>query len=271
MKKLFPLLVFCGLLHLQSCKKGISHSQEIKPVQQAVLPNDVIPFMDEWKILLGDGTSIKKDLSHYENKEFFYATQQEGTHWVVYKTPNSGITSKTSSNTRTELGQINRWTPKTGGNLTGTLKVQHVSTNGDARVAGGFTVVVGQIHSDDGHKNEPLKICYKKFPGHEKGAVFWNYEINTEDSNSGRWDHSTTVWGYNMSYVGDTSNSDPEEPEDGIALGEEFSYEINVYEGVMYLTFMSEGHPTKTFTKSLIESSFTTAADKPEELSLIHI
>ncbi|MEM7626277.1 MAG: hypothetical protein AAF333_11835 [Planctomycetota bacterium] len=36
-----------------------------------------------------------------------------------------------------------------------------------------------KIHNAEGHKNEPLKIFYTKFPGHDKGSVFWNYETKT--------------------------------------------------------------------------------------------
>ena len=79
----------------------------------------------------------------------------------------------------------------------------HVSTAGDGRVAASYSTVVGQIHSGEGHENEPCKIFYKKFPGQEKGSVFWNYEINTAgDDNTGRWDYSYPVWGYDMSVVG---------------------------------------------------------------------
>ena len=231
-----------------------------------VYPSDVIPFMDEWKILCGDGTSIK-DLINVEHKDFFYVSNDGKTDWVVYKTPNSGITSRTSSNTRTELGQKKHWLPQIGGKLTGTLKVQHVSTSGDARVAASYAVVIGQIHGTEGHENEPLKIFYKKFPGHKKGSVYWNYEINTAgNDNSGRWDFSTAVWGYDMSVVGTSPNTYPAEPEDGIALGEEFSYEINVYKGIMYLTFKSEGHDTKTFTKNLLKSDFATKEDIPQQI-----
>ena len=52
--------------------------------------------------------------------------------------------------------------------MNATLKVMNVSTTGDARVASTFSVVVGQIHSADGHENEPLKIFYKKFQTHYK-------------------------------------------------------------------------------------------------------
>jgi hypothetical protein len=190
--------------------------------------------------------------------------------WVVYKTPNSGITSRNSKNTRTELGQLKKWIPETGGKLTGTLKVQHVSTSGDARVAASYSVVVGQIHSDEGHENEPLKIFYKKFPGHKKGSIFWNYEINTAGSNSGRWDFSTAVWGYDMSVVGTSSDVYPEEPEEGIELGEEFSYEVNVYQGMMYLTFESTNHETKTFSKNLLKSDFSNKSDMPEQVRVLY-
>ena len=173
--------------------------------KRTVYPNEVIPFMDKFKILLGDGTNVD-DIVEYEKKDFFYTVIDGTMNWVVYKTPNSGVTSRTSSNTRTELGQKKHWTPETGGKLTGTLKVMHVSTSGDARVAASYSVVVGQIHSDEGHENEPVKIFYKKFPGHTKGSVFWNYEINTKGDNSKRWDYSTAVWGHDMSVVGSSSN-----------------------------------------------------------------
>ncbi len=233
--------------------------------KKIVNPNEVIPFMDKFKILLGDGTSVE-DLTNYQNEDFFYTVIDGTMRWVAYKTPNSGVTSKNSSNTRTELHEKREWTPEEGGKLTGTCKVMHVSTSGDARVAASFSTVIGQIHSGEGHENEPCKIFYKKFPGHTKGSVFWNYEINTAgDDNSGRWDYSYPVWGYDMSEVGANSTDYPEEPVDGIELGETFSYEINVHEGIMYLTFTSEGHETKTFTKNLIQSEYTTDADIPEQ------
>ncbi|WP_034230057.1 polysaccharide lyase family 7 protein [Aquimarina pacifica] len=277
MKSLFtmPLLMIGLVFFLNSCsnakKKPTDESNTenvdekiAENIKEVKYPSDVIPFFEKWKILLGDGTK-SKELINYENKDFFYLQNDGKTNWVVYKTPNSGITSKTSSNTRTELHQKEYWKTETGGKLTGTLKVMHVSTSGDPRVAASYSVVVGQIHSNDGHKNEPLKICYKKFPGQEKGSVYWNYEINTEGDNSNRWDFSTAVWGYDMSVVGPDATTNPEEPADGIALGEEFSYEVNVFEGIMYLTFTSEGHPTKTFTKNLLASDFAKPSDIPQQ------
>jgi hypothetical protein len=234
-------------------------------ISTVIYPSDVSPFMDKWKILLGDGTK-SDDLVGFHKDDFFYVENENGTDWVVYKTPNSGITSRTSSNTRTELGEKKHWIPEEGGKLTGTLKVQHVSTTGDATAASSYSVVVGQIHSDEGHENEPIKIFYKKFPGHTKGSVFWNYEINTKGDNSKRWDYSTAIWGNDMSVVGSGSDSYPEEPKDGIELGEEFSYEINVYKGIMYLTFSSKGHETVKFTKNLLKSDFAKKSDIPQQI-----
>ena len=233
---------------------------------KTVYPHEVIPVMDKFKIMLGDGSSVE-DLTEYDHKDFFYTVIDGTRRWVAYKTPNSGVTSKNSSNTRTELHEKREWIPEEGGRLTGTCRVMHVSTSGDARVAASFATVVGQIHSGEGHENEPLKIFYKKFPGQTKGSVFWNYEINTAgDDNSGRWDYSYPVWGYDFSIVGSGPDSYPPEPPEGIELGEEFSYEVNVYKGIMYLTFKSEGHPSKTFTKSLIASEYTDAADIPDQV-----
>ncbi len=254
----------------KSNKQTLNSQEDVDGSQEnnTKYPSDLMPSIDQWSILLGNGEG-SRDLKNFEHKDYFY-TVNDDIDWVVFKAPNGGITSPNSHNTRTELGQKAKWTPRTGGKLTGTLKVMHVSTSGDARVASSYSVVVGQIHSADGHENEPLKIFYKKFPGHTKGSVFWNYEINTEGDNSGRWDYSTSVWGYDMSVIGTTLDAYPAEPEDGIELGEEFRYEVNVYEGILYLTFKSEGHETKTFTKNLLASEYVKKSDIPQQILTLY-
>lgn len=250
-----------------SCGTTSSNKTET-PESTTRYPSDVMPSLDQWGILLGNGESTR-DLTNFQNEDYFY-TANDGSDWVVYKTPDGGITSPNSHNTRTELGQKKRWTASEGGKLKGTVKVMHVSTSGDARVASTFSVVIGQIHSDTGHENEPLKIFYKKFPGQTKGSVFWNYEINPEGDNSGRWDFSTAVWGNDMSVIGPDSVTYPPEPEDGIELGEEFTYEVNVFEGIMYLTFECEGHDTKTFTKDLLRSDYVESSDIPQQILTLY-
>ena len=230
-----------------------------------------MPFFNEWNLILGDGSNVGH-ANNFEHKDFFFTVQDGSQPWVVYKAPNAGDTHGTSNNTRTELAQSQKWSPMVGGKLTATCKVMNVSPTGDPRVAATHSVVIGQIHSADGHENEPLKIFYKKFPGHTKGSVFWHYEINTAgEDNSQRWDFSTPVWGYDFSVVATDESSYPPEPEAGIELDEEFSYEIEVKDGIMYLTFTSDGHDTKTFSKNLILSEYTTTADIPEQTQKLFV
>ena len=252
--RLFTIILFIQFL---GCTENSKPSQ---------IPSKVIPFFQHWNLILGDGSNVGKAID-YQNKDFFYVTGHAEEKWVVFKTPNAGNTHGTSNNTRTELAQLKKWSPLTDAKLDATLKVMSVASTGDARVAATYSVVVGQIHSADGHQNEPLKIFYKKFPGHTKGSVFWNYEINTDgEDNSERWDYSYPVWGYDFSVVGTDEDTFPKEPADGIALEEEFSYKVEVKEGVMNLTFTSEGHPTKTFSKNLINSEYNTEADIPKQV-----
>ena len=161
----YTLVILTVLLVMVGCKNKPETTPSLSKQNDTLVtnPSDVISSIDKWSILLGNGT-FSDSLNNFSQDDFFYVEEEENTNWVVYKTPNSGITSKTSHNTRTELGEKKRWTPEEGGKLRGTLKVKHVSTSGDPRVAASFSVVVGQIHSDDGHENEPLKIfsCSKR-------------------------------------------------------------------------------------------------------------
>jgi len=262
------------LLILTSCANNANNSNNTNTATEAsnsIFPSKIIPFFNHWNLILGDGSNAghANEMIH---KDFFYGTNDGTTDWVVYKAPNSGDTHGTSNNTRTELAQTKKWSPMTDARLTATLKVMNVSSTGDARVAASHSVVIGQIHSADGHENEPLKIFYKKFPGHTKGSVFWNYEINTAgDDNSGRWDYSTAVWGNDFSVVGKDANTPPQEPEDGIALGEEISYDIVVQGGTMRITFRSEGHDTKSFTKNLIVSEYSKKEDMPAQVQQLFV
>jgi len=72
--------------------------------------------------------------------------------------------------------------------------------------------------------------------------------------------------GKRLGYCRFTVTTYPTEPTDCIELEEEFSYEINVYDGIMYLTFESVGHNTKTFTKSLISSDYTEYSNIPAQV-----
>jgi len=258
-------LLLCVFLVVSSCT---STTKEINKtvVENKTYPSDITPIFQHFNLILGDGANAGKAVK-MEDKNFFYAHNDGETDWVVYKTPNKGDTHGTSNNCKTELAQLKKWSAMTDANLKATCKVMNVPATGDARVAATYSVVIGQIHSADGHENEPLKIFYKKFPGHTKGSVFWNYEINTAgDDNGGRWDYSEAVWGHDFSIVGPTENTYPPEPANGIELGEEISYEVDVKDGIMSLNFMSEGHETVSFKKNLIVSAYPKPSDMPEQV-----
>ncbi len=217
-----------------------------------------------------DEVDVKK-LGKHSHPDFFYV-DQDGS--LVMSAPNKATTTANSTNTRSELRQMFRQTntsisthdPKNnfalkahrrdkdfadvGGQLEATLRVLHVSTNAKHPEKNPtFSVVVGQIHADKnedvirkgkgfGWGNEPIKIFYKKWPGHETGSVFWTCERNLEKTNPDRTDIAYPVWGNTW--------ENPEDPGGkGIALGQLFNYNINVHGNIMYLTFRTTD-PTQT-------------------------
>ncbi len=236
--------------------------------------------LSHWKITVpldNDGNGKADDidtkaLQTYQHPEFFYLDSQGH---LVFTTPNKAVTTQTSSNTRSELRQMIRGLDTSigtksygnnfalaahpdaqlfdqiGGRLDATLKVNHVATNAKHAKKAAYSVVVGQIHAGKdkaliaegngfGYGNEPIKIFYKKWPNHSKGSVFWNYERNLPKDDPNRTDIAYPVWGNTW--------ENPEEPlANGIALGESFSYRIDVVGSVMYLTFSAPNKPTVNY------------------------
>ena len=255
--------------------------------RKGVFDKDIAPAgkfdLSHWNITLPvdldkngkpDSLSVKQ-LEKYSHPDFFYLNEEGG---LTFASPNKGFTTKNTSNTRSELrymlrgkrNKIKTHDPRNnfavqvhprskkfgsiGGKMEATLKVDHVALNaGNPKKGPAYSVVVGQIHgikSDNNaggfnYGNEPLKIYYKKFPGHATGSVFWNYELNLAKDDPKRRDIVYPVWGNDWKNPADPGAA-------GVALGEEFSYEVNVHENMMYLTFTSPKHGTKKFTKSLI-------------------
>ena len=100
---IFRLFAIVFVLHLIGC------TENSKPSHPA---SKVIPFFQHWNLILGDGSNVGKAID-YENKDFFYTTNDGEEAWVVFKTPNAGNTHGTSNNTRTELAQLKKWSPLT--------------------------------------------------------------------------------------------------------------------------------------------------------------
>lgn len=259
--------------------------------------------MTNWKITIP--SDINKDgrvdeiegvaMLSYSHNEFFFL-DKDGN--MVFEVQNQAITTQNSKNARSELRQMPRGAkfhigtddpmnnfaieshPKAaqfssvGGTLEATLKVNHVAENAKhPEKPPAHSVVVGQIHAKKyneqikaktgfGHGNEPLKIYFKKFPGHKYGSVFWNYERNLAKDDPNREDISLPVWG-------NTWENQAEPGKAGIALGEEFSYKVEVKGDIMHLTFetarhkpviyvidLSKGYDTKDYPRGYAEDAF---------------
>lgn len=213
------------------------------------------------------------DIQSYYHPDFFYLDDEGG---MVFAVPNKATTTANSSNTRSELRHMlagkNKVKTKSfknnfaiakhtfsnkfarvGGKMEATLKVDHVALNaGHPDKPAAYSVVVGQIHAGKdqnllnstknmfGWGNEPIKIYYKKWPGHDTGSVFWNYERNLPKNDKNRTDIAYPVWGNTWKNPADPGAG-------GIKLGEEFSYVINVHENIMYLEFSAVGKETVNY------------------------
>lgn len=288
----YPIVSFVAALvstgMIAGCSQPTTDIASGNDVKEKKVPGEVFD-LSHWNLMLpvDSDHDDKADrvsnsaLPDFQLSNFFYL--DESNH-MVFTAPNKGFTSPTSTNTRSELRQVYPDVdgivpayddPKNyfalashpdkhafasiGARMDATLRVDHVSVNTGYDKPPAYSVVVGQIHagkldklrSQDagfGWGNEPLKIFYKKHPHHQTGSVFWNYERNLVESDPDRIDIDYPVWG-----VGWESPVDP--GKHGIALGEYFSYTVNVYEDVMYLTFHAENHPTVNYQINLADNT----------------
>ena len=183
----------------------------------------------------------------FENPDYFYTGEDGG---MVFKCPVRGFTTSTNTSyVRVELREMlrngdteiknsgvnkNNWVFSSApaedieaagaidGEMTATLAVNKVTTTGDNGHIG--RLMVGQIHANT---DEPIRIYYRKLKDNELGSIYFAHEIN----------HGDDIY-YNM--IGDRSNS-RENPIDGIALNEKFSYKIKVIGNEMWVTLSREG------------------------------
>ncbi|MEE1673984.1 polysaccharide lyase family 7 protein [Agarivorans aestuarii] len=194
-------------------------------------PDDV----NEWNLANG-----------YSHPEIFYTADDGG---LVFKSYVKGVrTSKNTKYARTELREMlrrgnmshktkgvnkNNWVfssapesdLKAAGGIDGvlnaTLKIDHATTTGAANEVGRF--IIGQIHDQN---DEPIRLYYRKLPNQATGAVYFAHE--SQDATKEDF----------YPLVGDLT---AEVGEDGIALGEVFSYRIEVVGNTMTVSVMREG------------------------------
>ena len=218
-----------------------------------------------WKLTRPNNT--ERDENTLSNGYFvdgeFYTDSTTGA--MVFWCPNHGRTTSNTSFPRTELREMirrgdtsigtqginkNNWVFSSStmenqeaaggvdGVMTATLAVDHVSETSDEPRKIGRTIV-GQIHASD---DEPCRLYYRKLPGNTKGSIYFAHEPTT----------SAEQW-YDM--IGSRSDNQPD-PEDGIALGEKFSYEIKVIGNTLTVSIMREGKPDVVQEVDMTDSGF---------------
>lgn len=223
--------------------------------------------MSIWGYTLSDGSSRNdrddiQDLIDNKTLGGDEITWDSGC--VTFKAPNQGSTSSGSSFVRAELRELvtmyqddsfddsdieNQWVTSEAssanrnnaggvdGKMIATLKVNTVSVDysGDSDDQVG-RIIVGQIHGVD---HEPVKIYYQKMPDHSKGSVYF-----TVDGSNGKPIDRVYVVGYSdKDYEKHSNGSDNlSSPSNGIALGDEWSYEIDLQGDQLRVTVRHNGN-----------------------------
>ena len=219
--------------------------------------------LTHWKITLPDQSEVGENelSSGFESANEFYTDPVTGA--MVFRCRNDAETGG-SKFPRSELREMlragntsiptqgvgrNNWVFSSSsqsaqdasgavdGILSATLAVDHVSTTGESSKVG--RVIVAQIHASD---NEPCRLYYRKLPGNELGSIYIAHEPNT----------TAEEW-YEM--IGSRSSS-ASNPADGIALGEVFSYEIEVEGNTLTVTIIRDGKPDVVQVVDMSNSGF---------------
>ncbi len=182
---------------------------------------------------LGAGTTTNSTYSRVEFREMLRGTNTSistkginGNNWVF---------SSSSSSNQNAAGGVD-------GVMEATLKVNRVTTTSGSTSQIG-RVIIGQIHASD---DEPIRLYYHKQPGHSKGAVYFAHDPSVGDEvfENMLGSYVEETGGGAGDYTGASS------PSNGIALGEEFSYKIEVVGNTLYVKLYNASGSTlssKTF------------------------
>lgn len=256
-----PLYSRCILLFF--ALTTFSYSATAQDLDPALPPSGNFD-LSYWKLTRPNQQEIDEDnlSSGFVKEGEFYTAPTTGA--MVFWCPNNGSTGG-STYPRNELREMiragdnsiptqgingNNWVFSSStmanqeaaggvdGIMTATVAVDHVSETSDESAKIG-RVIVGQIHASD---DEPCRIYYRKLPGNDKGSIYFAHEPTT----------SSEQW-YEM--IGSRNNGAPN-PEDGIALGEKFSYEIRVKNNTLTVTIMREGKDDVVQEVDMTDSGF---------------
>ena len=213
-----------------------------------------------WKLTLNDSREIKDDLSEspYEKPGQFF-TGSDGA--MVFRNPSADgkPTSSGTKYTRVELREMlrgsERWWeangdgskyPKTfdyrnnwvwgsassskkriaggvNGIMEATLKVDRVSTTTRIEDYKVGRIVIGQIHS---RGDEPIRLYYHKIPGNKYGGIYYAHEPTNNKPE--QWINLIGNYVEEGASGGRTIPFDNISDNEGIELGEEFGYKIEI-------------------------------------------
>ena len=203
--------------------------------------------LTNWKITLpvdanndGQADEVSESILAIGWSDYNYFYTDPVTGGMVFRVTGTGATTPNSSFSRVELREMlrggdesiatrndgeltskNNWVFSAAptearaaaggvdGVMRATLAVNQVTRMGDGSRIG--RVIIGQIHARDG---EPIRLYYRKLPTNKYGSVYYIHEREG-------------VSDIYVPLIGDRSDF-AENPEDGIALDEIFSYEIAV-------------------------------------------
>jgi hypothetical protein len=230
--------------------------------------------LSNWKLTLpvnengdNDGKSVDIKVAElnddYINSDYFFTSDDGG---MVFRCPVKGAT--TSGNTsyaRTELREMlrgtntsiatqgvnrNNWVFSSAsqadqtaagavdGRMEATLAINHVTTTGSSDQVG--RAIIGQIHAND---DEPIRVYYRKLPNNDNGTIYFAHEPRT---GSEQW----------IDDLIGSRRSSADDPIDGIALDERFSYAIDVVGNTLTFTLIREGKTDIVRTVDMSNSRF---------------
>lgn len=200
----------------------------------------------------------------FEHPDFFFTGSDGG---MVFRCPIRGVlTSNSTQYARVELREMlragresvrvtgvteNNWVLSTAdremhdragrvdGQMSAIVAVNQVTTTGDLDQVG--RVIIGQIHAND---DEPMRIYYRKLPGHERGSIYVAHEPRTGFGDE--------VF---IDMIGSQAN-DAADPVDGIALDEEFAYNVMVRGNDLTVTIQQAHKEPVTLDIDMSRSGF---------------
>ena len=257
---------------LSSNSGGYGLSPDLTPGQNFDLADWYLNTPDD-----ADGNGISDRFSEadlakgFTDPRYFYTGPDGGL--VMRSTIDGAKTSKNTRFARTELREMlrrgnrsiktklddgspnkNNWVfssaPKRSqlaaggvdGTLKATLAVNHVTTSGTSSQVG--RVVIGQIHAA---KDEPIRLYYRKLPGHARGSVYAAHEVSRGDD-------------IYVDLIGSRSKS-AKDPADGIALNEKFSYVIEAQGHQLSVRIIQNKKIRAEYSFDLTNSGYDVAKD----------